>query len=223
MVPEMLSFLKELQKNNNRAWFQENKGRYDVLRQLFADDVQSLINRIAHFDPEVAGLEAKDCLFRIYRDIRFSPNKLPYKNHFAAYIARGGRSSERGGYYIHIEPGNCMLSGGIWCPQPKLLKLLRQDIYDHMDEFVAILEDPSFKASFPALEGDVLKRMPAGFPSDIPFGDILKHKDFCVASVKSDSFFTESTWLETSVSEFQKLLPLNRFLNYTIDEYYGKL
>lgn len=223
MVPEMLSFLKELQKNNNRAWFQENKGRYDVLRQLFADDVQSLINRIALFDPEVAGLEAKDCLFRIYRDIRFSPNKLPYKNHFAAYIARGGRSSERGGYYIHIEPGNCMLSGGIWCPQPKLLKLLRQDIYDHMDEFVAILEDPSFKASFPALEGDVLKRMPAGFPSDIPFGDILKHKDFCVASVKPDSFFTESTWLEDSVSEFQKLLPLNRFLNYTIDEYYGKL
>ena len=223
MVPEMLSFLKELQKNNNRAWFQENKGRYDVLRQLFADDVQSLINRIALFDQEVAGLEAKDCLFRIYRDIRFSPNKLPYKNHFAAYIARGGRSSERGGYYIHIEPGNCMLSGGIWCPQPKLLKLLRQDIYDHMDEFVAILEDPSFKASFPALEGDVLKRMPAGFPSDIPFGDILKHKDFCVASVKSDSFFTESTWLEASVSEFQKLLPLNRFLNYTIDEYYGKL
>lgn len=223
MVPEMLSFLKELQKNNNRAWFQENKGRYDVLRQLFADDVQSLISRIALFDPEVAGLEAKDCLFRIYRDIRFSPNKLPYKNHFAAYIARGGRSSERGGYYIHIEPGNCMLSGGIWCPQPKLLKLLRQDIYDHMDEFVAILEDPSFKASFPELEGEVLKRMPVGFPSDIPYGDILKHKDFCVASVKPDSFFTENTWLEASVSEFQKLLPLNRFLNYTIDEYYGKL
>ena len=119
MVADIISFLSELQKNNNRVWFQENKERYDGLRQLFIQDVQKLIDRISLFDPEVSGMEAKDCLFRIYRDIRFSPNKLPYKSHFAAYIARGGRSSDRGGYYIHIEPGNCMLSGGIWCPEPR--------------------------------------------------------------------------------------------------------
>ena len=86
MVSDIISFLSELQKNNNRVWFQENKERYDGLRQLFIQDVQKLIDRISLFDPEVSGMEAKDCLFRIYRDIRFSPNKLPYKSHFAAYI-----------------------------------------------------------------------------------------------------------------------------------------
>lgn len=223
MVPEILSFLKELQKNNNRVWFQENKERYDSLRELFIKDVQTLINRISLFDPEIAGLEAKDSLFRIYRDVRFSPNKLPYKNHFAAYIARGGRSSERGGYYIHLEPGNCMLSGGVWCPAPKLLKKLRQDIYDHIDEFTGILDDPSFKESFPELEGELLKRMPAGFPADMPNGDILKHKDFCVVSVKPENFFTGDDWIERATAEFLKLLPLNRFLNYTVDEFHEKL
>lgn len=94
MVSDIISFLSELQKNNNRVWFQENKERYDGLRQLFIQDVQKLIDRISLFDPEVSGMEAKDCLFRIYRDIRFSPNKLPYKSHFAAYIARGaGRAT----------------------------------------------------------------------------------------------------------------------------------
>nr|WP_321522618.1 DUF2461 domain-containing protein [uncultured Macellibacteroides sp.] len=222
MVSDIISFLSELQKNNNRVWFQENKERYDGLRQLFIQDVQKLIDRISLFDPEVSGMEAKDCLFRIYRDIRFSPNKLPYKNHFAAYIARGGRSSDRGGYYIHIELGNCMLSGGIWCPEPKLLKMLRKDIYDHMDEFAGILNDPTFKDSFPELEGELLKRMPVGFPADMPYGDILKHKDFCVASVKPESFFAGEDWIDRAIAEFQKLLPLNRFLNYTVDEFHEK-
>lgn len=110
MNEEIIRFLTELRENNNRIWFQENKARYDRLHDAFIDDVQKLINRIALFDPEVKNVEAKSCLFRIYRDIRFSPDKTPYKSHFAAYIALGGRASERGGYYIHLEPGHCMLS-----------------------------------------------------------------------------------------------------------------
>ena len=105
MNAEIMQFLTELKQNNNREWFQANKNRYDSLRKGFIDEVQQLIDRIALFDPEIAGLEAKDCLFRIYRDIRFSPDKTPYKIHFAAYMAScGGRGSERGGYYIHLEP-----------------------------------------------------------------------------------------------------------------------
>lgn len=224
MNAEILQFLKELGQNNNREWFQANKDRYDVLRKNFIDEVQQLINRLALIDPEVAGVEAKDCLFRIYRDIRFSPNKTPYKNHFAAYIAScGGRSSERGGYYIHLEPGSCMLSGGVWCPPPALLKKLRQDIYDHIDEFVAILEEPSFKKLYPVMEGETLKRMPAGYPADFKYGEILRHKDFCVSSYKPDEFFAASDWLEQSVACFEKLIPFNRFLNYTVDEYLGRI
>ena len=142
MNAEIIQFLKELQVNNNREWFQANKSRYDVLRKNFIENVQLLIDRIGLFDPEVAGLDAKDCLFRIYRDIRFSPDKTPYKRHFAAYIAScGGRGSERGGYYIHLEPGGCMLSGGVWCPPPALLKMLRKDIYENIEELVEILEN----------------------------------------------------------------------------------
>ena len=124
MNAEIIQFLTELRQNNNREWFQANKSRYDFLRKVFIDEVQQLIDRIALFDPEIAGLEAKDCLFRIYRDIRFSPDKTPYKIHFAAYMAScGGRGSERAGYYIHLEPGGCLLSGGVWCPPPALLKI----------------------------------------------------------------------------------------------------
>lgn len=224
MNGQIMQFLQELQQNNNREWFQENKERYDVLRKGFIDEVQQLINRIALFDPEIAGLEAKACLFRIYRDIRFSPDKTPYKAYFSAYIAsHGGRGSDRGGYYIHLEPGHCMLSGGVWCPPPALLKKLRQDIFDHIDEFVAILEEPSFKAIYPTLEGETLKRMPAGYPTDFKYGEILRHKDFSVGAIKPDAFFLTPDWLEQSAACFEKLLPFNRFLNYTVDEYAGRI
>ena len=91
-IPGILDFLKVLAANNNREWFQANKDRFDVLHKGFIDEVQEVINRIALFDPQVAGLEAKDCQFRIYRDLRFSPDKTPYKIHFAAYMAQGGRA-----------------------------------------------------------------------------------------------------------------------------------
>lgn len=223
MNAEIIQFLKELSANNNREWFQANKDRFDVLHKAFLEEVQLLINRIALFDPQVAGLEAKDCQFRIYRDLRFSPDKTPYKIHFAAYMAQGGRSSERAGYYIHLEPGACMLSGGVWCPPPKLLKMLRQDIYDHIDEFVGIIEKPSFKKTYPVMEGEVLKRMPAGYPADFKYDEIMKHKDFCFSSMKPDEFFMQPDWVDQAVKCFEELLPLNNFLNYTVDEYLGRV
>ncbi|MEG2066827.1 MAG: DUF2461 domain-containing protein [Tannerellaceae bacterium] len=222
MNAQIIEFLIELRENNHRPWFQENKARYDALRTAFIGEVQQLIDGIAQFDSEVTGLEAKDCLFRIYRDIRFSPDKTPYKTHFSAYIAQGGRSSERGGYYVHLEPGNCMLSGGVWCPPPRLLKMLRQDIYDHIEEFSALLEDPAFKQTYPELDGDTLKRMPTGYPADFASGEILRHKDFCVSSMKPDSFFSSDDWLKESLAAFRQLLPFNQFLNYTVDTYQGR-
>jgi uncharacterized protein (TIGR02453 family) len=220
---ELFDFLSELRQNNNREWFQRNKKRYDVLHRQFIDHVQQLIDRLAAFDGEIAGLEAKSCVYRIYRDIRFSSDKTPYKTHFGAYMTGyGGRTSPYAGYYIHLEPQTPMLSGGVWCPPPPLLKKLRRDIYDNMDEFLEIIENPSFKATFPALEGEMLKRMPAGFPPDDPHDYILKHKDFIVASVKPESFFCSGDWLERTVEDFRKLQPFNRFLNYTAGEFFGK-
>ena len=103
MTPEVFDFLRELRANNNREWFQDNKKRYDALRADFINDVGQLINRIATFDPEIAGLDARSCVYRIYRDLRFSPDKTPYKTYFSAYMTGfGGRSSAYGGYYIHL-------------------------------------------------------------------------------------------------------------------------
>ncbi|MDH6356331.1 DUF2461 domain-containing protein [Parabacteroides sp. PF5-9] len=223
MTTEIFQFLRELSENNNRPWFQENKERYETLRKVFIHEVQKLVDKISLFDPEVAGLEAKDCLYRIYRDIRFSPDKTPYKNYFSAYIAKGGRKSEYGGYYVHLQPDNCLLSGGIWCPPSKLLKMLRQDIYDQIEEFTGIIEKPSFKAVYPKIEGEMLSRMPVGFPADSPYGYILKHKDFTVVSYKPDDYFKQVDWIDRAVEDFKELQPYNRFLNYTVDEYLGRI
>ena len=162
MNEQIIEFLTELRSHNNREWFQDNKNRYDALRKGFIDEVQDLIGRISLFDPEVAGLEAKDCLFRIYRDIRFSPDKT-------------------------------------------------------------IIEEPTFKKTFPVLEGEMLKRMPAGYPMDSPYGYIMKHKDFSVVSYKPDNFFYATDWMDKAVDDFKLLLPFNRFLNYTVDEYLGRV
>lgn len=222
MNKQIIQFLSELKENNYREWFQDNKQRYDALKAGFVDEVQQLINGIGLFDPSVAGLEAKDCLFRIYRDIRFSPDKTPYKTHFSAYIARGGRSSEYAGYYFHLEPGNCILSGGVWFPPAPLLKKLRSEIFTHIDEFVKIIEEPSFKKTFPELEGEVLKRNPAGYP-DSAYNYIIRHKDFSVVSYKPDDFFYKEDWLSNSIEDYKKIYPLNDFLNYIVGDYYGEI
>lgn len=223
MIREIVSFLEELQRNNNRPWFQENKTRYDSLRARFETGVHALIQRIALFEPEIAGTEAKDCIYRIYRDIRFSPDKTPYKRYFSAYIAPGGRKSEKGGYYIHIEPDNCLLSGGVWCPPPRLLKMLRQAVFDHIEEFTEISENPDFRRAFPEWDGDVLQRLPQAYANekDFPRPDLLKRKDYVVIGRKPLSFFDRADWIDAAAADFRTMLPFNRFLNYTVDEYLG--
>ncbi len=223
-MKELFKFLKELRENNDREWFKENKERYDVLHKEYVGIVQQLIDRIATFDPEIAGLDAKSCVYRIYRDIRFSNDKTPYKTHFGAYMTGfGGRTSPYGGYYLHIEPSGSFVSGGVWCPDPKMLKSLRQDIYDNMEEFTGILENKKFKEVFGGLEGEMLKRMPDGFPKDCPYDYILKHKYFVVSSKKTENFFYSEDWFDKVVEEFRILYPFNKFLNYTIGEFFGKV
>ena len=220
---EILQFLRELIAHNNREWFHDNKKRFDLLRKGYEEEVQILIDRIALFDKDVAGMEAKDCLFRIYRDIRFSNDKTPYKDHFGACIAPfGGRRSDYGCYYLHICPERSELAGGVWGPDPKLLKMLRRDVYDHFDEFSAIISTPEFKSTFGEPDGKELKRVPDGFPTDSPAAEYLKYKYYCVGKEIPDSFLTSSDWMDRSVEIFEKMLPFNHFLNYTVDAYLGK-
>lgn len=225
MVKDIIHYLENLQKNNNRPWFMEHKAEYDKLRVEFEQDVNTLIQRISLFDPEIIGMEPKDCIYRIYRDIRFSADKTPYKNYFSAYICLGGRKSERAGYYIHLQPDNCMLSGGVWCPAPRLLKMLRQAVFDHIEEFTEILEAPDLRAAFPEMQGEVLQRLPQPFQGakDFPRPDLLKRKDYVVMGIKPLSFFDQPDWIGAVARQFEKMMVFNRFLNYTVDEYLGRV
>jgi len=219
IVREILAFLRELRENNNREWFAGQKPRYLQLRAEFDVLVDDLIGRISVWDEEVKGLKAKDCVYRIYRDVRFSPDKSPYKTHFGAYICGfRGRNSGRCGYYLHIEPDNCMLAGGCYCPEPALLKRLRQDIYDNIEEFTGIIRDPEFVSEFSEIDSaDKLKKVPAPFPADFPEADLLKYKHYDVGALKSDAWCESENFLEKAEEVFRKLYKFNRFLNYTID------
>lgn len=220
LVSEILAFLQELRENNDREWFAAHKSRYQDLKLGFDGLVEELIAKLGVWDEEVRGLKAKDCVYRIYRDVRFSPDKSPYKTHFGAYICGfRGRNSGRCGYYIHIEPGSCLLGGGCYCPDAALLKRLRKDIYDNIEEFTSILRDPEFCREFPEIDpADKLKKVPAPFPADFPEGDLLKYKHYDVVSVKPDRWFCSKDLSEKADSVFRTMYKFNRFLNYTIDE-----
>jgi len=213
----ILHFLSELSNNNNRDWFAQNKEAYQLALTDFEKMVNYLIVHIAEFDKEISGLQAKDCIFRIYRDVRFSHDKSPYKNHFGAYISVGGRKSLRAGYYIHFELGTCLLSGGIYCPQPNILKALRKAVYDNIEEYKAIVENPSFASTFSEVE-EKLKTIPRGFPSDFPDGDYLKNKHYAFTHLVNDTFFESDNCMHETINLFKQMYPINQFLNYTVDE-----
>ena len=214
----ILRFLAELNENNNREWFTENKDKYQRAMGEFEQMVNYLIAHIAEFDKEIAGLEAKDCTFRIYRDVRFSHDKAPYKNHFGAYIcAGGGRKSERSGYYIHFQVGGCMFGGGLYCPLPPVLKAVRQAVYDNIEEYKEIVEEKNFTATFSEME-EKLKTIPRGFPKDFPDGEYLKNKHYVFSHQVPDSFFDTDDCVEKTLEVFKLMQPINKFLNYTVDE-----
>lgn len=216
-MTEIFRFLKELKENNNREWFQANKPWYLSVKAHHETFVNQVIAALAVVDPEVEGLEAKECIFRIYRDVRFSQNKEPYKTHIGAYMVRGGKKSPRSGYYIHLEPGNCLFGGGIWCPEPSLLKALRKDVYDNIEEFAGIIRDPHFQEHY-VLEGEQLKKVPAPFPADFPEADLLKYKAYTVSNYVSDTFFEGDDVIRRVVDRLLLMKPFHRFLNYTVEE-----
>ncbi|MBP3670468.1 MAG: DUF2461 domain-containing protein [Bacteroidaceae bacterium] len=214
----LIQFLSELREHNNREWFRDNKHRYDALREVFVADVERLISLLACQDDELRGVQVQDCIYRIYRDIRFSADKTPYKTYFSAYIARGGRKSPRAGYYVHVEPGNVALSGGIWCPDSRLIKALRQAIYDNLDEWQSIVENPVFLKQYPQFVGDTLKTVPRGFPREGSHVEWLKRKDYTVWGNVGDNFIDNPDWVEVAAQKLLLIKPMNDFLNYTVDE-----
>ncbi len=214
----ILHFLRDVAAHNDREWFAGHKGRYEEARGYFEEMVQALIHRIAAFDGGVAHLAVRDCTYRFYRDTRFSEDKSPYKLHFGAYVNAGGKKSLHGGYYLHLQPGGCMLAGGAWCLPPPVLKAVRRSVADEVDEFRSIVEAADFKAAFPVIGESRLKTLPKGFPKDFPYPDYVRPKDYSVCHRVPDDFFRAGDWLERAAGIFELMKPFNDFVNYAIDE-----
>ena len=214
-----LDFLKSLEKNNNRDWFTKNKNQFEEAKNDFQNFVQELILGISKFDKSIAGLEAKNCVFRIYRDFRFSKDKKPYKANFGASINRGGRKMPFAGYYIHIQPTESFLGGGMHIPDPDRLQKVRQEILYNTKDFKKIIGSSSFKKYFEKLwEEDKLKIAPKNFPKDHPDIDLLKYKSYIAAHTIKENQVLSKDFLKHCVTVFKELKPMNDFLNAAVSE-----
>jgi len=210
----VFTFLKKLESNNNRDWFEKNKGNYIKAKDDFEIFTQQIINGIAKFDKGISpDLKAKDCTFRIYKDVRFSKDKTPYKNNMGASINPGGKKSLMAGYYLHIQPGGSFLAGGVWMPEAPILNAIRQEIDYNSAPLLKIMKSASFKKYFKGLDSeDALKTAPKGFDKDHPLIDLLRNKHFVVSHYFSDKQILDKNAAKEIVAGFKAMHPFLEYL-----------
>lgn len=231
---KILSFLSDIAANNNREWYQEHKKEYLDARAAFEDGVAKAIEAIGKFDASISHLTVKDCCYRFNRDTRFSPDKSPYKRHFGAYIAAHGKKGLHGGYYIHLQPGQCFLAIGTYWLPTHILTAMRNEIMGNIDEWRKCVEDGRFVKNFgyanetewsdenmaPKGFGIAhLKKAPKDFPSDYEFLQYLKMKDYCAWQAVADDFFEGDDWTKKMVKTFKVAKPMLDFTNAVVDDY----
>ena len=211
---EALDFLRRLKRNNRRPWFQKNKPIYDEkVRQPMVELVQALNHELLGIAPEMV-TEPRRAIYRIYRDVRFSPDKSPYKTHIAAlFTPRNLPKHAGGGFYIHLSPDELLVAGGVYMPGPKELWEIRNHIAQNAATLRRIVAERRFKEYFGSLEGDQLTRVPKGFPCTHPAADLLRHKQFLVSVTHSPEKGLDPGLLGFLIRYFRAMTPLIRFLN----------
>lgn len=216
-----LSFFRQLRKNNHKPWFDAHRAQYEAAREDIESFMQAVINKHGKKDPEIASLTARNCLYRINRDIRFSKDKTPYKTHLAGSITKGGKKSPLAGYYLHIEPdGKTMVGGGLWMPEPGNLKKVRQEIDYCYDEFHKIITTKKFTSQFGELyrgEDVSLVKVPQGFEKDNPAADYLKLKSWLASREFEDAEVTSKDFLKKVTDAMEAMQPFLNFLNRALD------
>jgi uncharacterized protein (TIGR02453 family) len=213
---QILEFLNLLKENNNRDWFAAHKSLYQAALTEFESGVTQLISGIQKFDSSIGVLTAKECLFRIYRDIRFSTDKTPYKTNFGAYIVNGGRKSWDAGYYFHFEPAGSLLAGGLYMPPPEKLSAARQEIYYNSEEFLKIIENKEFKKYFGVIDGRKTKKAPKDFDPDFKYIDLLKYKDYTLLHKLDEKILLSDGLIPYATRVFEAMYPFNCFFNEAI-------
>lgn len=216
-----IKFLKDLKKNNNKPWFDKNRKIYEAAKVDFTAFIQKVIDQHGKKDPTIKNIIAKDCLFRINRDIRFSKDKSPYKTNFGASINKGGKKAWNfAGYYFHLEPGSCFAGGGMYQPMPEELRKLRQEIDYNFADFKKIIGSKKFKSLYGDLDKSdefLLCRVPKGYEPDNPAAEYLKLKSY-IAMVKiSDADLTSKNLVTKTVTAFEALHPVIDFINKSVE------
>lgn len=212
----ILNFLEELALNNHKAWFEDNRSSYESAKNELIHVLAQVIAQLGEVDKTIAGTDPAKCIFRQYRDLRFSKNKTPYKTTMSGYIAWGGKNSDKAGYYLHLEPQNSFIGGGLWVPQPPILKAVRSEIYFNGEEFKQIIEKPEFFKLFGSLQGEKLINTPKDFPADSPVSELLKHKSYIVSGPLSLEKIDSLQLARFATRTFTTLTPFVQFLNRAI-------
>ncbi len=213
-----LVFLRNLKTNNIREWFEDHKSEYQNAYGEVIGLTAELLREVSAFDSSIAasGLDPKSCIMRIYRDVRFSRDKSPYKTNFFVFVNRSGRKSRFGGYYVHIGPeGESFSGGGVYMPESEVLGFLRAEISGHFTEWRSILSAEAFRSEFPegVLPSGLLKRPPKGYESSDPALEYLKYKGYYTQRFFSDAEVTSPGFAGKLAALFRSVQPMVDFLN----------
>lgn len=212
-----LIFLQNLVQNNNREWFTENKQQYTDSQENMISFIENLITEMSVFDKDILKTDAKKTLFRIYRDVRFSKDKSPYKTNMGASLGMG-KGSQKAGYYLHVEPGKSFLASGIYMPDSSALKTIRKEISLYSEDFLKVVNQKDFKKLFKELDqDDKLKKIPQGFEKEDPMAEYLRLKNFIVVYHLKDEDLTKKEAAKKFAEIFAVAKPLNDFLNRAIE------
>lgn len=213
-----LDFLKELRENNGRDWFNANKDWYKKEHAQAVEFAEALLARMGQYD-QLVPMTGKQSLFRIYRDVRFSKDKSPYKTHFSGTMKRDTKWL-RGGYYFHIEPGGSFVGGGFWGPNSADLKRIRQELAVDAEPLRKIISAPEFVETFGELQGEQLKTAPQGYSQDHPNIDLLRYKQFLVSQSYTDKEVISPDLMDKMVLAFQRMRPFFDYMSevLTTDE-----
>ena len=216
-MKNILAFLTKLSKNNNRDWFEKNKNQYIEAKTTFEDFLEVFHKELVKIDESLGALNPRKMAFRIYRDVRFSKDKRPYKTNFGAGFSTKGKMEQEPGFYVHIEPGKSFLAGGIYMPDAENLAKIRQEIDYNAEAFLKMMKAASFKKYFSGLdEFDKLKTAPKGYPKDHPHIGLLQHKSFIVSYNFADKDVASPHFHKELAKVAKAIQPLNAFLKQAL-------
>lgn len=205
---ELVKFLAALKKNNNKEWFEKNRPRYEGLRKEFLEFVTAVMMGLLEFDPSLANIDPKHCIFRINKDIRFSKDKSPYKTQFAAAMSPDGKSGNSPLYYMHIDyKGDLIVAGGVYQPDNEILKKIRYYISGYPDKVDALLKDKKIKSRFKTIEGEQLKRFPKGYDELVSHPDLIRKKSYILEETLKISEVNPKTVIKRIKEDFEIMHP----------------